>query len=75
LNGICLWSNEYLFVGCNDKTIKLIQLKKGIIIKDLVGHNNRVSTVKKIIHPIYGECIISQGKYNDQIKLWIHKIN
>ena len=75
LNGICLWSNEYLFVGCNDKTIKLIQLKKGIIIKDLIGHNNRVSTVKKIIHPIYGECIISQGKYNDQIKLWIHKIN
>ena len=72
LNGICLWNNEYLFVGCNDKTIKLIELKKGIIIKELLEHSDRVSTVKKIIHPIYGECLVSQGKYNDQIKLWTH---
>ena len=71
LNGICLWNNEYLFVGCGDKTIKLLELKKGIIIKDLVGHNNEVITIKKLNHPIFGECLISQGIDNDKIKIWI----
>ena len=72
LNCICLWNNEYIFVGCNDKTIKLIELRKGIILKDLVDHNKSVSTIKKIIHPIYGECILSQS-YDNLIKLWIDK--
>ena len=74
LNGICLWNNDYLFVACNDKVIKLIDLKRGIVLKDLIAHSDRVSTVKKVFHPHYGECLISQGKYNDQIKIWTHKI-
>ena len=73
LYSICLWNNDYLFVGCKDNSIKLIELKNGNIIKTLSGHNSEVITIKKIIHPIYGECIISQGRGNGQIKLWINK--
>ena len=71
LNGICLWNDENLFVGCEDKTIKLINLNKLLIIKNLDGHNNSVINIKKIIHPKYGECLISQGSDIDKIKLWI----
>ena len=72
LNGICLWNNNYLFVGCHDKNIKLIELNKEKII-DIVGHKKYVLTIKKIIHPNFGECLISQGPLDDQIKLWINQ--
>ena len=73
LFGICLWNEKYLFVGCEEKVIKLIDLNDGNIIKDLNGHSKAVTTVKKIIHPEYGECLISQGMRDDQIRLWINK--
>ena len=73
LNCICLWNNKYAFVGCDNKIIKLVNLKKGKIIKDLIGHNNYVLDIQKITHPKYGECLISQGYNDDQIKLWIIK--
>ena len=72
LNGICLWNNNYLFVGCHDKNIKLIELNSEKII-DFIGHKKYVLTIKKIIHPKLGECLISQGPLDDQIKLWINK--
>ena len=72
LYGICLWNNNFLFVACNDKTIKLIDLKTGLIVKSLEGHNSDILTIKKAIHPKYGECLISQGLANDQIKIWIN---
>ena len=71
LVGICFWNNEYIFVGCDDKTIKLINVKEGIIIKNLNGHNNCAVTIKKIYHPKYGKCLISQGSDFDSIKLWV----
>ena len=40
--GFCLWSNTNLFIGCIDNSIKLIELRRGIIIKSLEGHKNRV---------------------------------
>ena len=70
LNGICLWNNNYLFVGCSDKTIKLIDINKGIILKEFSGHNKNVITVKKIVLPNYGEFLFSQGIHNDVIKFW-----
>lgn len=70
LNGICLWNNNYLFVGCDDESIKLMDIKNGLLINELNGHNREVLTIKKINHPIYGECLISQGYEEDQIKLW-----
>ena len=73
LFGVCIWDDDYIFVGCKDKLIKLIDLNKGMVVKNLKGHNNDVVTVKKVKHPKYGECLISQGSSNDNIKLWINK--
>jgi len=69
LCGMCLWNNDYILVGCSDKTIKLVDLKKGLI-KSLNGHDDHVITVKKIIHPEYGECLISQNYQSSKIKIW-----
>ena len=74
LNSICLWNNNYLFVGGSDKTIKLIDINKGTIVKEFYGHNKNVITVKKIVYPNYGEFLLSQGIHNDVIKLWVIKI-
>ena len=70
LISICVWNNNYLFVGCEDRTIILLELKEGSIIKKLYGHEKEVVCIKKIIHPKYGKCLISQGYDIDQIKLW-----
>ena len=63
-----------MFVGSDDNTIKLIELKNGKVIMSLACYNNYVVTIKKIYHPKYGECLISQGLKNAQIKLWKNKI-
>ena len=68
-----MWDNEYLLVGCDDKTIKLINLNNGEIIKEIEGHNNKVISLKIIIHSIYGKCLLSQGADFEPIKLWIIK--
>ena len=73
LFGMVLWNDEYLFVGCEDQTIKLLELKSGDIINNLIGKNKAVLTIKKIFHPKYGNCLISQGNKDNQIKLWIGK--
>ena len=72
---MCLWDNDYLFVGCKNKTIKLIGIKEGLIIKSLAGHDNDVITLKKIFHPKFGDCLVSQGEMDDQIRIWIKKDN
>ena len=71
LFGICLWDIHYILVGCEDKTIKLIEINKGIIVKTLNGHNDDVLSLDKITLPKYGECLISQGRKNDQIIIWL----
>ena len=75
LYGICLWNNEYLYVGCEDSLIKIIDINKGKILNYLIGHNNAVICLKKLIHPKYGEYLISQGYLNDGIKIWTKNIN
>ena len=72
LYSICLWNKDYLFVGCFDKNIKLIELKTKKIIMDFEGHTEKVLTIKKIIHPKYGECLISQNANKSHIKLWVN---
>ena len=71
LTGICILNSGNLFVGCYDRTIKLIDLKNKNIVKSLEGHKDWVLTIKKINHPKYGTCLISQGRKNDQIKMWM----
>ena len=75
LNGICLWNSNYLFVGCDEGTIKLIDLINGIMVEELIGHNKEVLSIKKVEHPIYGDCLISQGYEDDQIRIWTLKSN
>ena len=70
LVSISLWNEEYLFVGCGDKSIKLVEINTGKIAKKLEGHKNSVVCVKKINLPNYGECLISQGYQINKIKMW-----
>ena len=71
--GICLWDKDYAFVACKYKIIKLVNLTNGLIEKNLEGHNSGIFTIKKVNHPIFGKCLLSQGYENDQIRIWINK--
>ena len=73
LNSLCLIKENYLFVACEDKTLKLIEINGGKILTSLKGHNKEVVTIKKIFHPNYGECLISQGYGDSPIIFWINK--
>ena len=73
LFGICLWDENNLLVACCDNTIKIINLKERKLKKSLYGHNNYVTTIKKIYIPKLGDCLISQGITTDSIKLWTLK--
>ena len=73
LRGICLWNENFLCVGSGDKSIKIVDLKNGVVTKTLGGNKLEICTVKKVNHPLYGECLISQGKLDDQIKMWFIK--
>jgi hypothetical protein len=75
LTSLCLWNNDYLFVGGYTCNIMLIKLNDDKIISTLKGHKNRILDIKKIFIPKYGECLISQGNTDDQIKLWANKNN
>ena len=75
----CLWNNRYLLVGCEpndnwetcDNKICVIDLKDGKIIKDLITYKKfYINYIIKLIHPKYGECLLSRG-YDNIIKLWI----
>ena len=70
INCTYLYDSEYLFIGCDDNGIKIMNMKTGNFVKNLDAHNNRILSMKIIFHPIYGECLISQGDYDGQIKLW-----
>ena len=66
--GICLWNENYLFVGCSDKKIRLIDINEGEAIKEFEGHNEAITTVKKIKSGKH-YLLFSQGK-NDKIIKW-----
>ena len=74
LYGICLWNDNSLFIGCEDKEIKIVEIKNGLIVKSLSSHKDKVITIKKIFHNKYGECLISQNFNQSEIKLWINSI-
>ena len=67
-SGLFLLNDDYLYIGYNYGVIKIKKLKSGINVKSVKSHKDKVLTLKKIDHPIYGECIISQS--NSEIKLW-----
>ena len=69
---ICIWSDKYALVGCGEEIIKLIDLNLGKKVKTLHDFNSVIS-IKKINHPQFGECIITQGNEIEQIILWVKK--
>ena len=81
LHSICLINNNYLAVGCGDKTIKIVDINKGKTMKTMFNQYD-VNCIKSIIHPLYGICLISQTnqpqiyfyiKEKSVIKLWVNK--
>lgn len=74
LFGICLINNKHLCVGCEDKKIKIINLNNEKVVKTFNDNNNNngnyIISIKKIICPEYGVCLVTQGFKKDKIKLW-----
>jgi hypothetical protein len=50
-----------------------MELKNGAINANLNDFNNKVLCIKKIMHPLYGECLITQGYEKEQIKIFCKK--
>ena len=75
LYGICLLNNDYLFVGCSDFTIKVIDLNEGKVVYQLIDSRciDDIICITFINHPKYGKCLISQGNAGEQIKMWVNK--
>jgi hypothetical protein len=69
MRGICIWNDEIAIVAGSDKCVKIINYKNQIVEGQIDGHNNVVCTVEKIVHPIYGESIIT-GSIDGKIKLY-----
>ena len=72
LNSICLWNNNYLFGGTNNGIIKIIKIKEKEIIKSFEAYKNDRTYINKIIHPKFGECLITQSRNGGLIKLWVN---
>ena len=73
LNGICLWDNDYIFIGDEDGYIILIDIKNGNVIKkfkDKDKDNAPILSIEKISINI-GECLITQEYNRNKINLWI----
>ena len=69
--GILLWDNNYLFTSSNwgNSDIKLIDIKKGEVVKIFPGHISDVRCFLKINHPKYGVSLLSCSE-DGTIKLW-----
>ena len=66
------WSEKYVIVAdFENKTFIIINLDKKEIYNDItVEHTMEVKCVKKLLHPKFGECLLTSGRDN-AIKLWI----
>ena len=74
IGGICLYSKDYILVGCGDKNIRLINVKEGILSDSLIGHEGKICVIKKLKIPNKGEYYFSLGKDN-KIKKWDNLFN
>ena len=73
LYGICLWNKDFIYVTCDDKTLKLVDLNRNIVVNNLTKNNDLIN-VKKVLHYEYGYCLITLEWRKNKIQLWINKI-
>lgn len=73
IKSIFLYNEDYLFIGCYDHSIRLIDIKNEKYVTSYIGHKYWVCTINKVLLPTYGECLISQGLGSDEmIKIWVN---
>ena len=70
LRGICIWNENNIFVGGDDNSIKLIDIKNGQLLKSLTGQSGTICTLYKMSIPQFGECLITGSNNYEEIKLW-----
>ena len=72
LRGLVLWNQKYILAASSDKSFKILDLEKGELVLSVSGqHVNSICTLKKIVHPIYGEALLT-GSIDGNIKLWVN---
>ena len=69
---ICLLNNLTLVVGCMDCSIKLINIIKGEINYEIIGHTREIYCIEKIFINGSGQYFLSQG-WDGRINLWIYQ--
>ena len=72
IRSLFLYENKYFMAGSGYNNIDIYDLEKKEWVGSLQGHSSDIICIKSIKHPLYGECLISQG-YKEKIKLWINK--
>ena len=74
LYNIVQWNNKYIIViDSYKKLLKIVDINQGKSISCYSNiHSVGITSLKKIIHPLYGESILTSGKDN-KIKLWVLK--
>ena len=72
LYNIIQWNKQYgVISGGTKKNIIIFDIQNLEVSKNiLTDHSSNVNCIKKIIHPVYGECLLSSGN-DHKIKLWI----
>lgn len=69
LRGICIWNDQYVISASSDKSFKIFDLDETNIAASISGHDNVLCSLDKIIHPSFGEVLISSA-IDGKIKIW-----
>ena len=71
LNNFIHWNEKYIIlVDGNKNSMIIFDLSQSVVISNISSqHENGILCIKKIIHPTYGESLISSGQ-DGSIKLW-----
>ena len=71
LSSVTQWNNEYIIVADYDKkSLKIIDIEQNKIICNIKRqYSDRIISIKKVFHPIYGESLLSSSK-DGVISLW-----
>ena len=64
------WNKKYFIVADRyNKSVKIIDTEKNLIFDVNSKHSDELISVKKILHPIYGESLLTASR-DRTIKLW-----